>query len=564
VTQSTPEPAAAIALALLERWCDVTLVALGEAREEIDALNVYPVPDGDTGTNLYLTFEAARQALVDAESATLVGALTVFARGALLGARGNSGVILSQLMRAGADQLLRGDPTKPGQLLADTLTLAADAAYDAVAVPVEGTMLTVARAAADAAQSSVPSAPEDLGAQMGYVVRAAATAAREALDRTPDQLAVLAAAGVVDAGGRGLCVILDAAEEALTGKRPPKSARRKPLPAPIQLAELDLSEDGPAYEVMFLLDADDAAIPELRARLAPLGDSLVVVGGDGLWNVHVHVDDVGAAIEAGIDAGRPYRVRVTHFAEQLSQAEAARRRGRGPDGEPLQRGVVAVGAGPGLLELFGEAGAGAVAGGPGRRCSTGELLAAIHETGAPEVILLPNDADSIAVAEAAAHAARDEGVRAAVIPTRAQVQGLAALAVHDPSRSFDDDVVQMTSAAGHARHGAVTIAAKDAMTMAGPCREGDSLGVVEGDFAVVGGDLVDVAVEVVTRLLSGGGEMVTLVTGNPEMAGHGAASPDVDELVRRVTVHAQELRPNVDVLVYAGGQERYPLLIGVE
>ena len=140
MTHPTPEPAAAIALALLERWCDVTLSSLGAAREEIDALNVYPVPDGDTGTNLYLTFEAARQALVDAESTTLVGALTVFARGALLGARGNSGVILSQLMRAGADQLLRGDPTKPGQLLADTLTLAADAAYDAVAVPVEGTI----------------------------------------------------------------------------------------------------------------------------------------------------------------------------------------------------------------------------------------------------------------------------------------------------------------------------------------------------------------------------------------------------------------------------------------
>ena len=225
--------------------------------------------------------------------------------------------------------------------------------------------------------------------------------------------------------------------------------------------------------------------------------------------------------------------------------------------------MVAVGAGPGLLELFGEAGAGAVAGGPGRRCSTGELLAAIHETGAPEVILLPNDGDNIAVAEAAAQAARDEGIRAAVIPTRAQVQGLAALAVHDASRAFDDDVVQMTSAAGHARHGAVTIAAKDAMTMAGPCRKGDSLGVVEGDFAVIGDNLGEVAVEVVTRLLSGGGEMVTLVTGRSTST-DSAPGVDVDELVRQVTAHAQALGPNVEVLVYAGGQERYPLLIGVE
>ena len=146
------------------------------------------------------------------------------------------------------------------------------------------------------------------------------------------------------------------------------------------------------------------------------------------------------------------------------------------------------------------------------------------------------------------------------IPTRAQVQGLAAVAVHDASRSFDDDVVQMTSAAGHARHGAVTIAAKDAMTMAGPCRQGDSLGVVEGDFAVVGTALDDVALEVVTRLLSGGGEMLTLVTGSPDTTD----GPDVEFLVRRVTSFVGEHRPDVEVLVYDGGQQRYPLLIGVE
>ncbi|HEY7043438.1 MAG TPA: DAK2 domain-containing protein [Nocardioidaceae bacterium] len=562
------DPVAAAALQLLQRWCDVTLDGLGAAREEIDALNVYPVPDGDTGTNLYLTFEAARQALVDAEPSTLVAALTVFARGALLGARGNSGVILSQLMRAGADQLLRGDPSKPGQLLADTLTLAADAAYDAVATPVEGTMLTVARVAADAAQAAVPEAPEDLSIQMGYVVRAAATAARDALEHTPEQLAVLAAAGVVDAGGRGLCVILDCAEEVLTGRRPAGGFRpRSPLPVPAPVGG-DLAADGPAYEVMYLLDADDGAIPMLRQRLAPLGDSLVVVGGDGLWNVHVHVDDVGAAIEAGIDAGKPHRVQVTHFAEQLSQAEAVRRRTGTADGAAPARGVVAVGAGPGLVSLFSDAGATVVAGGAARRCSTGELLDAIRSTGAPEVIVLPNDGDSIAVAEAAAQTARDEGVRVAVIPTKVQVQGLAAVAVHDPSRSFDDDVVHMTSAAGHARHGAVTIAAKDAMTMAGPCRAGDSLGVVEGDFAIVGGAPDDVAVEVVSRLLSGGGEMVTLVTGALEPAPGrtpGGAEPvDPAALVRRVASHLASTRPDVEVLVYDGGQRRYPLLIGVE
>ncbi len=535
-------------VALLLRWCDLTLTALGEAREEIDALNVFPVPDGDTGTNLYLTFEAARQAILDSERGSLVTALTVFARGALLGARGNSGVILSQLMRAGADGLLRGDPTKPGQLIADTLTMAADAAYDAVAEPVEGTMLTVARAAAEAAQAAVPGAPEDLAAQMGYVVKNAASAARVALARTPEQLETLALAGVVDAGGRGLCVILDAAEEALTGKRPAGQQRRSAqLPAPT-ITPGDLSPDGPGYEVMYLLDADAAAVATLRERLAPLGDSLVVVGGDGLWNVHVHVDDVGAAVEAGIEAGRPHRVRVTHFAEQVAQRRVSHPQTVGG------RGVVVVAAGDGLASLFTSAHSVVVRGGPGRRCSTGEILDAIRQSGCGEVIVLPNDADSVAVAEAAASAARDVGVRAAVIPTRAQVQGLAAVAVHDPARSFDDDVVHMTSAAGHTRQGAVTIAVKDAMTMAGPCRAGDSLGVVEGDFAVVGDALEPVAIDVLERLLSGGGELVTLVRGTDA----------TDDLVEHVEAHVRRTRPEVDVVVYEGGQARYPLLIGVE
>jgi DAK2 domain fusion protein YloV len=533
-------------IALLQRWCDLGLDALGAAREEIDALNVYPVPDGDTGTNLYLTFEAARQSLVDAAPDSLVVALTVFARGALLGARGNSGVILSQLLRAGTDQLMRGDPRRPGALLADTLTLAADAGYDAVGRPVEGTILTVARAAAEAAQREVPSLPSQPFGQLGTVIRAAALAAREALARTPDQLPVLKAAGVVDAGGRGLCVLLDAAEEALTGRRPPPVVRHASLPHPVAPGA-DLSADGPGYEVMYLLDAEDAPVRELRRTLASLGDSLVVVGGDGLWNIHVHVDDVGAAIEAGIEAGHPHRVRVTHFADQVSRATTpGAQAGAG-------RGVVAFAAGPGLAELFARSGA-VVVERAGARCSTGEILQAVRSTGSAEVIVLPNDADTIAVAEAAARTAREEGIRAAVIPTRAQVQGLAAVAVREPGRTFDADVVAMTTAASHTRQGAVTIAAKDAMTMAGPCRVGDTLGIVEGDFALVGGTLGDAAVEVVERLLAGGGELVTLVTG----------SDCTDDLVAQVSERLDRTRPEVELFVHSGGQPRYPLLIGVE
>jgi dihydroxyacetone kinase-like predicted kinase len=267
-----------------------------------------------------------------------------------------------------------------------------------------------------------------------------------------------------------------------------------------------------------------------------------------LWNVHVHVDDVGAAIEAGIAAGRPYRVRITHFADQLSRARAAHRT------LSTGRSVVAFATGAGLHQLFQDAGAVPVSTDSAVRPSTGDLLGAIRSAGTPEVIVLPNDADTIRVAEAAASAARDEGVRTTVIPTRTQVQGLAAVAVHDTDRSFDDDVVAMTSAAGHTRHGAVTVAARDAMTMAGPCRVGDFLGMVEGDFAVVADNAVAAAVEVVRRLLGGGGEMLTLVTGD---------GCD-DTLVREVTEAVAATRPDVDVVVYHGAQAGYPLLIGVE
>ncbi|HET6625468.1 MAG TPA: DAK2 domain-containing protein [Nocardioidaceae bacterium] len=547
-----PDDAAApFDLPSIVRFSEIALAALGAAREEIDALNVYPVPDGDTGTNLFLTFESARNAMLELLDADGHGgpdaALTAFARGALLGARGNSGVIFSQLAGALAKRLGAAAPGEhPAAVFADGMALATAASYAAVGEPAEGTILSVAKAASGAAEE----AARREGARVGQVIRAAATAAREALERTPDQLHVLKDAGVVDAGGRGLCVILDAAETAATGQRPvgsqlPLGTRAIPVPLPTG----DLTPEGPAYEVMYLLDADDARIPGLRRRLAPLGDSLVVVGGDGLWNVHVHVDDVGAAVEAGIEAGHPYRIRVTHFAEQIE------RRGEGAVvSQRSGRKVVAVAAGEGLEALFAQAGASVVPAGPGRRPSTGQILEAITAAAAAEVIVLPNDRDSIAVAQAAVRAAREDGhLRAAVIPTGAQVQGLAAMAVHEPGRSFEDDILQMTAAARHARSGAVTVAAKRAITTGGPCEPGDALGVIEGDFVLVGADLFTVATGVLERLLGGGGELVTLVGG----AGGG-------DLADRCASHLASRHPTIDVVVYDGGQERYPLLVAVE
>lgn len=554
--------------AVLRAWARTALSELGRARAEIDELNVYPVPDGDTGTNLYLTWEAACDALPEGEL-TFAEAVQAFGRGALLGARGNSGVITSQLVRACGLRLAEnlpaerlGRPASPegeaarasetravladarmseAAAFADALAFAADAAYSAVAQPVEGTMLTVARQAANAALEAA-----NAGKSLAEVCLAAVAAARVALTKTTEQLEVLRRAGVVDAGGAGLVVILGAMESVLSGRGPAATtgvpARVPPLEALVPAQGTDLDPDGPAYEVMYLLEAPDEQIGDFRQQLAGLGDSVVVVGGDELWNVHVHTDDVGATIELGIGIGKPYRIRVTHFADLAHRVPVP------------NRAVIAVAAGDGLANLFAEAGAVVVQGGPGRRCSTGELLKAMERSGAPEIVLLPNDSDSIAVAEAAAAAARQDGVRVAVIPTRAQVQGLAAIAVHDPERSFDDAVVQLSAAAGQTRHGAVTIAVKDAWTMAGTCRIGDALGVVDGDFTLITDDLVTAATGVVDRLLGGGGELMTVVTGR-----------EVDQaLVDALVRHVRRIRRDVDVVVYDGGQERYPLLIGVE
>lgn len=534
-----------VSLTTLLRFVDVATDALAEAREEVDALNVFPVPDGDTGTNMFLTMSAARDAVQAAarrDPENLAVAMKEFARGALLGARGNSGVILSQMIGAVTTRLMLGDPEqRVAALMAEAISEATNASYAAVGEPVEGTILSVARAASEAA--SARATHEQATAR--EVWSDAASAAHEALERTPEQLQALADAGVVDAGGRGLTVVLDAVATVLTGRRPPVAARGGVIPVPLPG---DVCGVGPAFEVMYLLDAADDDVPGLRKRLAGLGDSLVVVGGEGLWNVHVHTDEVGAVIEAGIDAGRPHRIKVTHFAEPVTPAgtQVSTRTGRT---------VVAVTAGPGLAQLFEEAGASVVPGGPGARPSAAMVLEAITTSGRAEVVVLPNDPDSIRVSEIAARTAEAEhDIKVAVIHTETQVQGLAAMAVHEPGRAFHQDVLEMTATSRHVRHGAVTVAVKQAITMAGSCEPGQVLGVVAGDFAIVGDDLDEVAKQVLERLLAPGGELVTLVAGADDAGGLG----------ERIAGHVQTRHPHVDVVVYAGGQDRYPLLMSVE
>ncbi|MDT0528769.1 DAK2 domain-containing protein [Micromonospora sp. DSM 115977] len=531
--------------AAVRRWCAGGLVALKRHQGEIDDLNVYPVPDGDTGTNMVLTLTSAQQALamdlgtLPEDGPTAHGhALRLMARGALLGARGNSGVILSQILRGFADAVAAA-PAVRGRELAAALRDGTAAAYAAVARPVEGTLLSVVAAAAHAAERADS---DDLRA----VVRAAAGGAAHALARTPEQLPALARAGVVDAGGQGLCLLLDALVEVVTGESPERPA---PAPRPVRPPATAVRETGSedyAYEVQYLLDAAPEAVARLRDELAALGDSLVVVGdgnaGAGTWNVHVHVNDVGAAIEAGVVAGRPHRISVTRFADQRAPVS--------PPAAADGRAAVVVAAGAGIAELFAGEGATVVPGNP----SIGELLDAIRATGAARVVVLPNDPDTQAVANAAAREAHGLGVKVSVVPTRSPVQALAALAVRDPGRRFADDVIAMAEAAGACRYAEVCYARREALTVAGPCRPGDVLALVEGEVHLIGSDLTDTCAAVVDRMLGGGGELVTLLSG--------ADAPD--GLADAVREHVGRRWPFVEVQTYPGGQPHYPLLVGVE
>lgn len=572
-------------------WALLTRAALAARRTEIDALNVFPVPDGDTGTNLYLTFDAAIDEVVVAhEAAGILGEATLvqecrsLRRAILLSARGNSGVIVSQLVGGLCDTVIERDvEAVDALLLAEAFARGAAAARACVAHPQEGTILTVADAGAAAAVEAA-----EAGGSVADVCEAAVDAAQEALARTPDQLEALRRAGVVDAGGAGCVLMLESFHRVVTGLwsatdsgllsagpalhrraewRPqpaagggPDVAREAEVPdaVPSHAVEgpatmpghdpLDTAADrlggGPAYEVMYLLaDATPEAVATLRATLDALGDSLLVVGGPDLWNVHVHVDDPGAAVEAGVAAGRPERIRITHFAAQVATRE-----------HPAPLGVVACAAGPGIARLLEDAGAVAVASGPGHRASAGQLLDAVHATGSRAVVLLPGDRDTLMAAEVAAQAAGAEGIDVHVVPARTTVQALAALAVLDPARPVHANVVSMTGAAVATRHGAVSVATKEALTWAGVCHPGDVLGIVDGDVAFLGTEVEAATHEVLSRLLSAGGELVTLVVGADADPGLG----------RRVAGALERDRPDVEVVVIEGGQPVYPLLVGVE
>ncbi|MBE7188456.1 MAG: DAK2 domain-containing protein [Jatrophihabitans endophyticus] len=524
--------------AAVHRWSGAALAGLEAGRAEIDALNVFPVPDGDTGTNMLATLRSAHGVLADAmagpapapaDAKTALGAMS---RGAATGAIGNSGFILSQILRGLAEAAVGSDGWGPAVLRAG-LDTGARLGRQAVVTPVEGTILTVARAAADAAAERLAAGAATLAEVAGAVVRAAAAA----VQRTPALLPDLAEAGVVDAGGRGLLVLLHALARTIGGevvdlapiRVPPSPSGRGDRPA------VDRTHAG--YEVQYLLDLAEPAADRLRATLGRVGESVALVpAGPGMWKVHVHVDNVGAAIEAALDHGRPRRIEVVDL-------------GRDERREPGDGvAVVAIAPGSGLAHLFSGEGVHVVDG------DVDDVVEAIRRARARDVVLLPNASLVSGVAEAAAARVRAQGVRVTVVPTRSPVQGLAAVAVHDPGRRFDDDVVAMAEAAAATRFAQVTVARAKALTAVGVCEPGDVLGLIDGEVVEIGRGLLAVAFGLVDRLVGVGAELMTVLVGE-------GAPPRTGALIE---AHVRGRAPLTDVTVYEGGQPDHPVVIGVE
>jgi uncharacterized protein len=522
-------------LTLLE-LAQAATAALERSRQRIDDLNVYPVPDGDTGTNLVLTARAVVAALERSEASDHESLAREATRAALMGARGNSGVILSQLVRGAAESLAASDEVDAATI-ARALRGASDAGYRAVREPVEGTMLTVIRELADEAEARQ-------SAEVNELFAALVRLADEAVERTEQQLDVLREAGVVDAGAAGLAEIVRGLGAALAGEPLPEPARLEPLSADAVHQELSRYR----YCTAFVIEGDALDSAAIERDLESLGDSLLVVGDREAMKVHVHTDDPGAALAIGTGAGMVEAVEIANMHLQTEEREQ-RLLHAVPDSDN-RTDVVAVVAGEGNRRLFASLGAARIVdGGQTMNPATSELAAAVSATGAPEAVLLPNNPNVILAAEQAAELA---GKPVRVVPTRSLQAGLAAMVAFDGTRTADENEAEMWETAERVATGAVTVASRDVRVNGSPVAQGSYLGLLEGEPRLGGASFDDVARAVVERLLAEPRDVLTILTGADE--------PQISALVAEL----RELHPELEIEVQDGGQPHYSLLLSAE
>jgi fatty acid kinase len=510
----------------VEPLAGAALAALEASRQRIDDLNVYPVPDGDTGTNMTMTVRAVVEALERDPGADL-------GRAILMGARGNSGVILSQLVRGALEALSEGPVDASG--LARALRGASDAGYAAVREPQEGTILTLARELAERAEALAESSstPDDM-------LRDLVTHGEKALARTQEQLDVLREAGVVDAGAAGLLEVVRGIAAYVTGEPLPEAVEGAG-PLPLEAVHRELSRF--RYCTSFYVEGDDVDPDRLETELEQLGDSLLVVGAPGAVKAHLHTDEPGRALALATAVGVIEEVDIKNM-----HVQAVDRRER-LAGETAVSGVVAVCAGAGTKRLFESMGAVCVDGGKTMNPSTADLAAAAEAVSAQEIVVLPNNKNVILAAEQAAAVASKP---LHVVPTRSVQAGLGAMICFDAGRPADENAAEMEDAAGAVRAGSVTRASRSTSLGGLDIEEGQFLGLVDGEPVTSGAVLEPVAREVAERLLGEATDVLTI------LAGEGADG------VPELAASLREAHPDLEVEVHDGGQPHYPLLFSAE
>ena len=521
---------------------------------ELNALNVFPVPDGDTGTNMAHTVQAAAREAMKQSSPKVSDVAKAASNGALRGARGNSGVILSQLFR-GFAKGLENKTTATSEDLAEALAKSSEMAYKAVMKPKEGTMLTIGRAAAEAA-FEIAFDEEDIGECLQFVIERS----DQMLAKTPNMLPVLKQAGVVDSGGMGVVMFLKGALKAMAEKGETELlTQASETSEGTALGAMNLDDIKFAYCTEFLVELsppdkrkpglNQNAEEALREYLPTIGDSVVVIEDEGLVKVHVHTNNPGKALEQALKFGQLINIKIENMRQQHSEMHEFSKSSEPP--KPL--GVVAVVAGQGMAELFKGLGADyVIEGGQSMNPSAEDIAQAIERVNAENIIVLPNNKNIILTAEQAGKLAKNKKVH--TIPTRSIPQGVACVVANSDTISLEDNLAGMTDAMEAVHSGQITKAVRNTVLDGHDIKEGDFLCLYDGDIALVEASLQGAAKALADHMLAQGGDLVSIYHGE------GATPDSAEELSAYIT----EKHPSAEVEIYDGGQPLYSYILSVE
>lgn len=551
-----------ITTSLFQEMVQAGATRLNKQAEYVNSLNVFPVPDGDTGTNMGMTIENGAKEVSDRSASTVGEAAGIFAKGLLMGARGNSGVITSQLFR-GFSQSVKDKEELDGAALAAAFQSGVEVAYKAVMKPVEGTILTVSRGAAIGAKKKAESTNDAV-----EVMRAALEGAKTALAKTPDMLPVLKEVGVVDSGGQGLVFIYEGFLSALTGEF---IASEEFQATPATMSEMINAEHhksvaghvatedikfGYCTEIMVALKqgptyVKDFDYDEFRNYLNNLGDSLLVVNDDEIVKVHVHTEDPGLVMQEGLKYGSLVKVKVDNMRNQ-HEAQVEKEERQAKPVEEKEYAIIAVVAGDGLADIFKAQGVDyIISGGQTMNPSTEDFVKAVEELNARNIIILPNNKNILMAAQSAAEVIEQP---AAVVETKTIPQGLTSLLAFDESKSIEENYERMSASLGDVVSGSVTTAVRDTTIDGLEIHENDNLGMVDGKIVVSNPDMMETLEETFAHMLDEDSEIVTIYVGEDGN----------EELANELAQALAEKYEDVEVEIHQGGQPVYPYLFSVE